>query len=78
MVAVTFKDNYVIMTSLVRSCRRIFITRRANLIVLVTQFLGFDKWLLLFCHTTFSGATTNTGTSTINADSRSAIFKIWW
>ena len=32
----------------------------------IAQFLGVDKWCLLFlCHTTFSGATTNTGTSTI-------------
>ena len=37
MAAVTFKDNYVIMTSLVTSCRRIFIKRRANLIVAVTD-----------------------------------------
>ena len=37
MADVTFKDNYVIMTSLVTSCHWIFIRRRANLIVLVTD-----------------------------------------
>ena len=37
MAAVTFQDNYVIMTSLVTSHRWIFITRRANLIVSVTD-----------------------------------------
>ena len=31
----------------------------------IAQFLGVDKWWLFFCHTTISGATTNTGTSTI-------------
>ena len=34
IAAVTFKDNYVIMTSLVTSCRS---TRRVNLIVSVTD-----------------------------------------
>ena len=31
----------------------------------IAWFLGVDKWWLLLCHTTISGATTNTGTSTI-------------
>ena len=37
MAAVTFKDNYFIMTSFVTSCRWIFITQQANLIVSVTD-----------------------------------------
>ena len=81
MAAVTFKDNYVIMTS----CRWIFNTRQANFIVLVTDeisllnfvlmnggfFLSYqaqfrvDEWWIFFCHTRISGATTNTDTSTI-------------
>ena len=69
MAAVTFKDNYVKMTSLMTSCRLITIGLQANLIVLVTciaQFLGVGKLWLLFCHTTINGATTITGTSTIH------------
>ena len=31
----------------------------------IAQFLDVDKWWLFFCHTTISGATTNTSTSTI-------------
>ena len=70
MAAVTFQDNYVIMTSLVTSHRWIFITRRANLIVSVTDEIALLNFYELinggfFCHTTISGATTNTGTSTI-------------
>ena len=67
MAAVTLKDNYVIMTSLMSSHRWIFIKRRANLIVSVTDEIsllniygGFS-----FSHTMISGATTSTGTSTI-------------
>ena len=37
MVAVTFKDNHVITTSMVTSGRWIFIRRRANIIVSVTD-----------------------------------------
>ena len=37
MAAVTFKDNYVIMTLSATSCHRIFITTQTNLIVLVTD-----------------------------------------
>ena len=37
LAAVTFKDNYVIMTSLVMSHRCILITPRANLMVSVTD-----------------------------------------
>ena len=40
MGAVTFKDNYVIMTSLVMSHHWIFITRRANLILSITDERG--------------------------------------
>ena len=37
MAAVTFKDNYVIMTSLVTACRSIAAGPRANLIDSVTD-----------------------------------------
>ena len=71
MAAVTFKDNYLKMTSLVTSHRWAFITRQANLIVSVTDEISVLNFYELinggfsFCHTTISGATTNTGTSTI-------------
>ena len=71
MAAVTFKDNYVIMMSLVTSHRWIFITRRDNLIISVTDEISSLNFYELinggfsFFHTTIPGATTNTGTSTI-------------
>ena len=67
MAAVTLKDNYVIMTSLMSSHRWIFITRRANLIVSVPDEISLLNFYgsFSFSHTTISGATTSTGTSTI-------------
>ena len=70
MAAGTFKDNYVLMMSLVTSRRWISITRRVNLIVSVTYEISLLNFLELinggfFCHTTISGDSTNTGKSTI-------------
>ena len=64
-----------IITSLVTSHRWIFITRRANLIVSVTDkipLLNFKELINdgFFCHTTNIGTTTKTGASTIQRNQR--------